>query len=134
MEDTMKLQDPQQAKTYFENKVAFTTGPVELARMIKAGQVNVVDVREAEDYAKGHVPGAINLPHDTWENPTGLAKDKTNVLYCYSQVCHLAAKAGLQFASKGFPVMELEGGFDTWSEYEMEIERPGRTSQMRKAA
>lgn len=132
MEDTMKPQDPQKAKAYFENKVAFTTGPVELARAAKAGQVNVVDVREAEDYEKGHIPGAINLPHDNWDNPTGLAKDKTNVVYCYSQVCHLAAKACVQFASKGFPVMELEGGFDTWADYEMEVERT--RPQMRKAA
>ena len=125
MQNTMnRIPDPARARTYFENKMAFTTGPVELNRMIESREnhINIVDVRAAEDFAKGHIPGAINLPKDSWENPQGLSKDKTNVVYCYSQVCHLAANACLGFASKGFPVMELEGGFETWKEYDMEVE------------
>jgi rhodanese-related sulfurtransferase len=113
----------QKANEYFEAKMAFTTGPVELERMMKQGQVNVVDVRAAEDYAQGHIPGAVNLPKDQWHTLEGLRKDKTNVIYCYSQVCHLAAAAALEFASKGYPVMELEGGFRTWKEHEMDIEK-----------
>ena len=113
----------QKAKEYFEAKMAFTTGPVELERMMKQDQVNVVDVRAAEDYAEGHIPGAVNLPKDKWQALGGLRKDKTNALYCYSQVCHLAAAAALEFASKGFPVMELEGGFRSWKEHEMDIEK-----------
>jgi rhodanese-related sulfurtransferase len=121
---TAQIHDPARARAYFENKMAFTTGPVELDRLLKSGEnhITVVDVREAEDFAKGHIPGAINLPKGTWDNLTRLSKDKTNVVYCYSQVCHLAATACVAFAAKGFPVMELEGGFDTWKEYEMEIE------------
>lgn len=119
-----KIHDPARARAYFENKVAFTTGPVELDHLLKSGEnhVTIVDVRAAEDYGKGHIPGAINLPKETWDNPAGLSKDKTNVVYCYSQVCHLAANACLAFASKGFPVMELEGGFDIWKEHELDIE------------
>jgi rhodanese-related sulfurtransferase len=136
MPATMKVQDPQKAKAYFEDKVAFTTGPVELERQLKSGDVTIVDVREAEDYQKGHIPGAISLPHGTWENATNLSKDKTNVVYCYSQQCHLAANASVVFAGKGFPVMELEGGFETWREHDLEIEQgeQGQQSQMRKAA
>ena len=44
--------------------MAFTTGSVELERMMKNNEVNVVDVRAAEDYAEGHIPGAIDLPKD----------------------------------------------------------------------
>jgi len=115
---------PEQAKAYFEQKLAFTTGPVELNRWIKSGEDNlvIVDVREEEDYRKGHIPGAINLPRDKWQNPRGLSRDKTNVVYCYTQQCHLAANACVQFASAGYPVMELEGGFETWKEYELDIE------------
>jgi rhodanese-related sulfurtransferase len=123
MDTNMLTRNTQKAKEYFEAKMAFTTGPVELERMIKQGQVNVVDVRAAEDYAQGHIPGAVNLPKDKWHTLEGLRKDKTNVIYCYSQVCHLAAAAALEFASKGYPVMELEGGFRTWKEHEMDIEK-----------
>jgi rhodanese-related sulfurtransferase len=117
---------PEKAKTYFEDKLAFTTGPVELSKWIKSREDNliVVDVREAEDYEKGHLPGAINLPRDKWQNPQGLSRDKTNVVYCYTQQCHLAANACLQFATAGYPVMELEGGFDAWKENDLDIEEP----------
>lgn len=115
---------PEKAKAYFEQKLAFTTGPVELTKWIKSREDNlvVVDVREAEDYAKSHIPGAINLPRDKWQNPQGLSREKTNVVYCYTQQCHLAANACLQFATAGYPVMELEGGFEAWRENELDIE------------
>jgi len=124
MATKLMIGDPQKAKEYFEAKISFTTGPVELERMMKQGEnINIVDVRAAEDYAEGHIPGAVNLPKDKWHSLDGLRKDKTNVLYCYSQVCHLAATAAVEFASKGFPVMELEGGFRVWKEHDMEIEK-----------
>jgi len=124
MATKMMISDPQKAKEYFEAKISFTTGPVELERMMKQGEnLNIVDVRAAEDYAEGHIPGAVNLPKDKWQTLEGLRKDKTNVLYCYSQVCHLAATAAVEFASKGYPVMELEGGFRGWKEHDMDIEK-----------
>jgi len=126
MQTTMtRIHPPARAKAYFEDKLAFTTGPVELERWIKTGENNlvVVDVRAAEDFAKDHIPGAINLPKDKWDNPQGLSKDKTNVIYCYTQQCHLAANACVQFASRGYPVMELEGGFEAWKANDLDIEQ-----------
>jgi rhodanese-related sulfurtransferase len=126
MQTITQTRDTARARAYFEDKLAYTTGPVELDRLLRSGenQLTVVDVRDAEDFAKGHIPGAINLPKGTWDNPQGLSKDHTNIVYCYTQVCHLAASACLEFASQGYPVMELEGGFNTWKDYEMEIEHP----------
>lgn len=121
---TMTIHDPARAKEFFEAKLAFTTGPVELDRLIKSGEdINIIDVRESEDYAKGHIPGAINLPKSEWGSFRGLSKDKTNVIYCYTVVCHLAANACVQFASEGYPVMELDGGFEEWKENDLDVER-----------
>ena len=129
-----KNQDPARARAFFEQKIAFTTGPAELNHAIEGHEnIVIVDVREAEDYAKGHVPGAINLPKGTWDNAEGLQKDATNIVYCYTQQCHLAANACVRFASQGYPVMELEGGFEAWQENDLPIEkgnnRAGATSQ-----
>jgi rhodanese-related sulfurtransferase len=128
-----RIHSPENARAYFEAKLAFTTGPVELDRWIKSGENNlvVVDVREAEDFAKGHIPGAINIPKEEWGNAHGLSHDKTNVVYCYSQQCHLAANACAQFAGKGYPVMELEGGFAVWKQMDLETEEqsPNRLKQ-----
>lgn len=114
--------DPAKAKEFFEAKMAFTTGPVELQRMMKTNEANVVDVRAAEDYSKGHIPGAINLPHDQWSTLKGFRKDKINVLYCYSIVCHLAATAAVEFTGHGYPVMELDGGWRWWKDDGYDIE------------
>jgi len=119
---TMKLNDPQKARAYFESKVAFTTGPHEVAETLKSGNIIVVDVRAAEDFEEGHVPGAINLPKGSWDNPRGLSKEHNNVVYCYTQQCHLAANACVAFASRGYPVMEMEGGFEAWKESDQEIQ------------
>lgn len=116
--------DAARAKAFFDDKVAFTTGPVELEHMIKSGDdIMVVDVREGDDYAKEHIPGAINIPRETWENPRGLQKQKTHIVYCYTQTCHLAAKACAVFVRKGYQVMEMEGGYAAWKSNEFEVER-----------
>ena len=131
---TARIHDPARAKTYFEDKLAFTTGPVELDRWIKARENNlvVVDVRATEDFEKGHIPGAVNLPNDRWDTLQGLIRDKTNVVYCYTQQCHLAANACVRFAGRGYPVMELEGGFEAWQQNELDIEEES-ANRLRKA-
>jgi rhodanese-related sulfurtransferase len=119
----MVLTSPQKAKEFFEAKMDFTTGPVELNQMIEDNEnINIVDVRANEDFAQGHIPGAINLPKERWGTLTGLKSDETNIVYCYSEVCHLAAAAAKEFAECGYPVMELEGGFEAWQHYNMPIE------------
>ncbi|HUJ11329.1 MAG TPA: rhodanese-like domain-containing protein [Verrucomicrobiae bacterium] len=120
-----KLNDPAKAREYFKAKIEYTTGPVELNHMMESHNenINVVDVRAADDYAKGHIPGAVSLPKNKWASFNGLQKGKLNILYCYSQTCHLAATAAVEFAAHGYPVMEMQGGFDAWAKNELKIER-----------
>lgn len=114
--------DSAAAARHFEEKMTFTTGPVELERELQSGTVRVIDVRASEDFVKGHVPGSINLPQDRWESLEGLEKDKLNVVLCYSAVCHLGAKAALVFANNGYSVMEMDGGFQGWKDNQLPIE------------
>jgi rhodanese-related sulfurtransferase len=124
MQAELQKNDPAKAREYFADKMAFTTGPIELDRNIRQrADIVVIDVREEADYQQGHIPGAINLPKSRWGAAEGLRQDALNVIYCYSQVCHLAATAALEFAGQGYSVMELEGGFDEWKEHGLEIER-----------
>ena len=116
--------DPRGAQEYFRNKMSYTTGPVEVSHMLENGEdIIVIDVREAEDYAKSHIPGSLNLPQKEWSTLNGLRKDRTNIAVCYSQQCHLAAKACVQFAGAGFSVMEMDGGFEAWKENDLKIEK-----------
>jgi rhodanese-related sulfurtransferase len=119
----LKKNDPEKARQFFADKMAFTTGPVEVSTNLKQRtDMVIIDVREEEDYRKGHVPGSVNLPFGRWNTCEGLRKDILNVLYCYSSVCHLAATAAVEFAGRGYSVMEMDGGFEAWKENDLEIE------------
>jgi rhodanese-related sulfurtransferase len=117
-------QDPHQAREYFAQKLLYTTGPYELDGQIRRKErITVVDVRRLEDFRAGHIPGAISLPQGRWHTLAGLSKDRTTVLYCYSQTCKLGAAAAVEFASAGYAVVEMEGGFQAWQDSGMEVER-----------
>jgi rhodanese-related sulfurtransferase len=124
MTSTFIKNDPAKALQYFEDKMAFTTGPIELNRALNEKQdIVAVDVRAAEDFKEGHIGGALSLPRDKWSNPVGMRRDKLNVIYCYSHVCHLGAAACVEFARQGYPVMEMDGGFHSWKTHELAIEK-----------
>lgn len=111
----MSNYDIESAKRHFAAKLRFTTGPHELGHMIETDQdVVIVDVRLPSDYRAGHIPGAVNLPNGMWDRPKHLRKDAVNILYCYSQTCHLAAEAAVKQLAQGYPVQEMEGGFPAW--------------------
>lgn len=129
MTTPLKKNDPAQAREFFQKKMAFTTGPVELNAQIEShADLVIVDVRASEDFEDGHIPGAISLPREKWNAPEGLSKEKPNVLYCYSHVCHLAAAAAVQFAGLGYSVIEMDGGFKAWEENDLETE-PGASDE-----
>ena len=84
---------------------------------MEKNDVELIDVRRAEDYEISHIPGAISIPKDELANNIEkLSKDKINVIYCYNQQCHLGARAALTLADYEYPVMLLEGGFQVWKE------------------
>jgi rhodanese-related sulfurtransferase len=119
----MTLVSTKKASKYFEAKLNFTTGPVELNDMISRSEnINIIDVRAPEDYLDSHIPGATSLPKDSWGTLRGLTRGRVNVIYCYSESCHLAASGAKYFADHGFPVMELEGGFEDWTRHSLPTE------------
>ena len=124
MKNKFKTPDPKKARRYFSRKLAFTTGPVELGRWLKERKdIKVLDVRDAKSFARGHLPGAVNLPEEKWHKTTALDKRKTYIVYSDTPTCHLAASAAFELSSQGFPVMELEGGFETWKQKGRPVEK-----------
>ncbi len=104
-----------EAQEFFNKRLAYTLGPVELKNFIEKGGVRVVDVRAESDYQTAHIPGAISIPKDELgENLDKLSKDEVTIVYCYNQQCHLGDNACLILAEYDYPTMLLEGGFDVW--------------------
>ena len=115
---------PIKLRAFSEAKQARNASPVEVNRAIVEKQdIVIVDVRAAEDFAKGHVPGAVNLPREKWDSAPGLSKEKVNVVYCYSHTCQLGGEACAQLAGQGYPVIEMDGGFEVWQSSELEVEQ-----------
>lgn len=115
----------QRAKEFFENRIAFTVGPVELKDIMAKDRnsIEIIDVRSKEHFEKGHIPSAISIPgKDMKMSLNKLSKDKINVVYCYSQQCHLGSKTALVLLENDFTVIELEGGFNEWKNYDFDIE------------
>jgi rhodanese-related sulfurtransferase len=128
-----KLPDPKKAKAYFENQLSFNTSPVKLKRMMTEGtKFNLIDVRSAEHYGEGHIPGAISAPREVWGVTKALKKNMLNVLYCSNPGCLRSAEAAAIFAGKGYPVVKLEGGFEDWRDHGFDIEMPAEMLDMDK--
>jgi hydroxyacylglutathione hydrolase len=74
----------------------------------------VLDVRRADEFEEGHLPGAINVAHTRLlERLNEIPKDKTILVHCRTDN-RSAFAAGLLDA-KGYPVVHLSGGFVEWS-------------------
>ncbi len=112
--------DTERAKEHFLNKVSYSLGPVELKNMIEKdlNHFNLIDLRSYEDYLEGHIPFAMHLPPEQIEEHWNMfEKEKINIIYCYNPFCHLAAKNAVIIAEKGYPVMELCGGYHAWKDF-----------------
>lgn len=109
--------NPEKALCYFSKKLAFSLGPVELKELSENKDVKIIDVRHRSDYEVGHIPQAISIPYEEMKDRLHeLNKDDLHVVYCYNNYCHLGARAAYMLADNGYSVMELSGGFKTWSE------------------
>ena len=79
--------------------------------------VQLVDVRTAEEYSAGHIPGALNidvLKDDFVHVATlRLAKDRRVAVYCRSGKRSL--KAAQLLVKQGFQVVNLKGGWLEWT-------------------
>jgi len=76
----------------------------------------LLDVRTPEEFAAGHVPGAVNIPHDQVDARLAqVPRDKDVVLYCRSG--HRASLAATVLAKNGYTrLSHLEGDMNGWVE------------------
>ncbi|WP_025130667.1 rhodanese-like domain-containing protein [Pseudomonas sp. PH1b] len=106
------------ALMHFANRLSFETDCSDVYASQQAGEVDfvLVDVRSPEAYARGHVPGAINLPGNRLDGQTLAAypRDSLFVVYCAGPHCNGANKAALKLAALEYPVKEMIGGVTGW--------------------
>lgn len=87
----------------------------ELLERVRDGLVTVLDVRPPEEYAAGHVAGAINVPLSELENHLdALNPEQEIVAYCRGPHCVLAYDAVAHLREKGLKARRLEDGYPEW--------------------
>ncbi len=87
----------------------------ELLDRARDGLVTVLDVRPAEEYAAGHIAGAVNVPLSELEQYLKNVNPKQEVVaYCRGPHCLLAFDAVAQLRKKGLKARRLEDGFPEW--------------------
>ena len=85
----------------------------DLTAEVAAKTLNLIDVREADEFAEGHLPGAINLPlSDFLERYGELDKDKSYHIICRSGARSAQACAFLE--EEGYDVTNVAGGTIAW--------------------
>jgi len=114
----VKTADSDEAVSHFQSKFTYETDcwDVHSTQDFAERGFVLLDVRSAEGFEAGHLPGAINLQHGQF-NKQRLAEYATDtlfVVYCAGPHCNGSTRAALRLAKLGRPVKEMIGGITGW--------------------
>jgi len=103
-------------RLYFTTKDDLEPVPAaDLLQRAKQGLVTVLDVRPPEEFAAGHVPGAVNIPiHELAKRLAELPKRKEIVAYCRGPYCLMSYDAVQLLRKKGLKARRLKDGLPEW--------------------
>jgi len=105
------------AREHFAAELAFETDCWDVHDALEKGADFVLlDVRSAASFARGHVPGAVSLPHGKIIESRIAAwpRETIFVTYCDGPHCNGAARGALRLAELGRPVKIMAGGVRGW--------------------
>jgi rhodanese-related sulfurtransferase len=105
-----------EARQHFGRLFSFETDCWDVHATLESGGFVLLDVRSPELFQRGHVGGAVNLPHgriseralEAWPRETLF------VVYCAGPHCNGADRAALRLSSLGRPVKKMIGGVTGW--------------------
>jgi len=87
----------------------------ELLDRLRCGAVTLIDVRPEDEFAHGHLPGALNIPLGRLElRLAELPPDREVVAYCRGPWCVLSFEAVALLRRRGHLARRLEDGFPEW--------------------
>ena len=111
-------------RLYYNSKDGLEPVPAkELMQRVKKGVATVLDVRPAEEYAAGHIPGAVNMPvSEIRKRLHEIPKEQEIVAYCRGPYCLMAFEAVAELRKKGRSARRLEDGFPEWRSAGLPVE------------
>lgn len=110
--------NPELAQAHFAEQFSFETDCWDVHNAMTTGEPGFVllDVRSPDLFARGHLPGATNLPHGKIikSKISAWPDDTLFVVYCAGPHCNGAARGALRLAQLGRPVKLMAGGVTGW--------------------
>jgi len=110
--------DSARALKHFENLLEFETDCWDVHHAITNNRKDFIlfDVRGEEPFARGHIEGAISLPHSRINEDTlrEYPQNTLFVVYCAGPHCNGTEKAAIRLAKLGRPVKKMIGGVTGW--------------------
>jgi ArsR family transcriptional regulator len=102
--------------SYLKGRDALEPVPAaDLLERVRDGLVTVLDVRPPEEFAQGHLVGALNVPLDRLqERLRDLPPDREVVAYCRGPWCVLSFEAVARLREAGFEARRLQDGLPEW--------------------
>lgn len=100
--------------------------PQRAAELIRAGEVQVVDVREPYEHAAGHIDGATHIPLSQLGGAAGRLDRETPILF-YCRVGMRSLMAAQAFAGAGFEAVSISGGLVAWDRAGLPLAPEGGT-------
>jgi rhodanese-related sulfurtransferase len=95
----------------------------ELLDRVKDGLVTVIDVRPSEEYAQGHIAGALSIPLDRLSRELKrIPRDREVVAYCRGPWCVLSYEAVARLRKAGLAARRLENGLPEWRHSGLPVE------------
>ena len=96
----------------------------EVLERLRKGLVTVLDVRPPEEYASGHLPGAINVPMEKLETYLSkLPKRREVIAYCRGPYCLMSFDAVEKLRRRGFKAKRMVDGYPEWRAAGLPVER-----------
>ncbi|SMD18221.1 ArsR/SmtB family transcription factor [Lentzea albidocapillata] len=94
----------------------------ELLERVRSGRATVIDVRPAEEYAAGHIPGAVSVPLDELADRLAeLPAGQEIVAYCRGAYCVLSHDAVRLLTAQGRTARRLADGMLEWRLAELPV-------------
>jgi rhodanese-related sulfurtransferase/predicted transcriptional regulator len=95
----------------------------DLVSRLRDGLVTILDVRPEDEFALGHLPGAVNIPLSKLEHRLAeLPVDREVIAYCRGPYCVLSFEAVAALRARGYLVRRLEDGYPEWKAAGLPIE------------
>ncbi len=96
----------------------------ELLTRMRDGLVTVLDVRPTDEFAKGHLPGAVNIPlGELDQRLSDFDPQQEVVAYCRGPWCILSFEAVAALRARGFKARRLEDGWPEWRATGLPVEQ-----------